>query len=340
MKSANWLHRTVLLLQAKTNNKRINKQSIIMCYYSDNLSYEEQLKDVRWRRKRIHILERDGYQCRMCGTSGSGDNPLEIHHRYYEYDALAWEYNDSALVTLCNDCHDLVHKTISPLCYSRNGEQLIPMNFTPCYRCGGSGYFREYRHILGGICFRCRGLRYEELFNTSEEIDQYALSNEDCFDVLSPSEDQTAIFECFRNGKDCHFGINGKPFDLEKAYAYYRKASLNGYGQAQNNCGVLLKNKGDYKNALRWFVYAAMQGIPQAQSNISKLFEEGHGVVKVKELADIWRDLASDNKNEHIKLDNLKDFEKMAEGISQGDKEATKALCSIIGQVQKRDKGS
>lgn len=309
-----------------------------MSYYSDYLSYEEQLKDSRWRSKRFDILERDGHKCQMCGSIGSDDHPLEVHHRYYEFDALAWEYNDSALITLCKNCHDLIHKTIAPLCYCVKEGQLVPMNFTPCYRCSGAGYFREYKHIQNGICFRCRGLRYEELFNTREGIDQYALSNEDCFDVLSPSEDQTAIFECFRNGKDCHFGINGKPFDLDKAYAYYRKASLNGYGQAQNNCGVLLKNKCDYKNALRWFVYAAMQGVPQAQSNISELFELGHGVVKDKELANNWRDLARNNKNERIKLDNLKDFEKMAKGISQGDKEATKALRSILGQVQKEKK--
>lgn len=27
----------------------------------------------------------------------------------------------------------------------------------PCSRCGGSGYFPQYSHIEGGICFKCRG---------------------------------------------------------------------------------------------------------------------------------------------------------------------------------------
>jgi|GEM_PF-3079553 len=27
----------------------------------------------------------------------------------------------------------------------------------PCGRCGGSGYLPQYRHVEGGVCFRCRG---------------------------------------------------------------------------------------------------------------------------------------------------------------------------------------
>lgn len=27
----------------------------------------------------------------------------------------------------------------------------------PCYRCGGTGYLPEFKHVEGGICFRCRG---------------------------------------------------------------------------------------------------------------------------------------------------------------------------------------
>lgn len=44
------------------------------------------------------------------------------------------------------------------------------MNYTPCHRCQGVGYISIYKHVQNGICFRCRGQRYEELIkNESEE---------------------------------------------------------------------------------------------------------------------------------------------------------------------------
>ncbi len=36
----------------------------------------------------------------------------------------------------------------------------------PCYRCHGTGYFPEYNHVEDGICFRCRGAKYEQLIDS------------------------------------------------------------------------------------------------------------------------------------------------------------------------------
>lgn len=30
-------------------------------------------------------------------------------------------------------------------------------NSVPCDRCNGTGYLMQFRHIEGGICFKCRG---------------------------------------------------------------------------------------------------------------------------------------------------------------------------------------
>lgn len=30
----------------------------------------------------------------------------------------------------------------------------------PCPRCAGGGKFYEFRHVAGGICFRCKGAQF------------------------------------------------------------------------------------------------------------------------------------------------------------------------------------
>lgn len=67
--------------------------------------YWQLLKDPRWQRKRLEILERDDWTCRHCGDN---KNPLHVHHWYYlsfQADRKPWEYPNMALVTLCEDCH-------------------------------------------------------------------------------------------------------------------------------------------------------------------------------------------------------------------------------------------
>lgn len=88
---------------------------------------------------------------------------LNVHHKYYLVGRNAWEYRDDALVTLCDRCHSQIHhNSIVETFIYRDGVK-VAMNYTPCTRCGGVGYFPEYRKVENGICFRCRGNRYEEL---------------------------------------------------------------------------------------------------------------------------------------------------------------------------------
>lgn len=90
---------------------------------------------------------------------------LNVHHKYYIFQKKAWDYPDSALVTLCADCHQKVHDDQGVEIFSEQNGQLIPMHYTKCQRCNGAGWFPEYSHIQAGICFRCNGLRYEELIS-------------------------------------------------------------------------------------------------------------------------------------------------------------------------------
>jgi carotenoid cleavage dioxygenase-like enzyme len=65
-------------------------------------SYSEKLKDPRWQRKRLEIMQRDKFECQYCGDNQS---QLAVHHRYYISKRQPWDYPDWALRTLCSDCH-------------------------------------------------------------------------------------------------------------------------------------------------------------------------------------------------------------------------------------------
>lgn len=65
--------------------------------------YAKMLLDPRWQRKRLEILERDGWACTICGDK---EKTLHVHHMHYLYGAAPWEYENGYLSTLCEDCHE------------------------------------------------------------------------------------------------------------------------------------------------------------------------------------------------------------------------------------------
>jgi hypothetical protein len=71
-------------------------------------NYSELLKDPRWQKKRLEILESDNWSCRRCEDKS---NMLAVHHLYYKKGANPWEYDNSALITLCDKCHKEGHNT-------------------------------------------------------------------------------------------------------------------------------------------------------------------------------------------------------------------------------------
>ena len=71
-------------------------------------SYSEMLKDPRWQKKRLQIMNRDDFTCRACGDKST---TLHVHHLAYMHDTAPWEYEDKFLVTLCENCHE--NETIS-----------------------------------------------------------------------------------------------------------------------------------------------------------------------------------------------------------------------------------
>lgn len=66
-------------------------------------TYSEKLRDPRWQKKRLEILERDKFGCCLCYDI---ETELHIHHK--EYSVEPWEISNDKLQTLCKHCHAVV----------------------------------------------------------------------------------------------------------------------------------------------------------------------------------------------------------------------------------------
>lgn len=151
------------------------------------------LKHRKWQSKRANILKRDNYTCTKCGIPGSTWIPssnapggshiiiiendpvteypkeirsekkiLQVHHTYYliENQELIdpWEYDDEALITVCHECHDKIHREEVIRVFERSELELIETPaYTVCSRCDGKGFLGQYSHVQGGLCFKCDG---------------------------------------------------------------------------------------------------------------------------------------------------------------------------------------
>jgi len=69
--------------------------------------YQEQRLDPRWQKKRLEIMQRDGFACLHCGDE---QTTLNVHHSYYIKSRMPWEYPNFSLLTLCKNCHKRMHE--------------------------------------------------------------------------------------------------------------------------------------------------------------------------------------------------------------------------------------
>lgn len=68
-------------------------------------TYSEKLKDPRWQRKRLEVMQRDNFKCTQCGDKSS---TLNIHH--WKYSTTPWESSNNDLSTVCEGCHKQIEK--------------------------------------------------------------------------------------------------------------------------------------------------------------------------------------------------------------------------------------
>jgi hypothetical protein len=72
-------------------------------------NWAKKYKDSRWQKLRLEIMERDNWTCQSCFKSGEGVT-LNVHHAYYESGKAPWEYDESVLITWCEECHTTFSK--------------------------------------------------------------------------------------------------------------------------------------------------------------------------------------------------------------------------------------
>lgn len=76
-----------------------------------NKTYLEKLKDPRWQRKRLEVLDRAEFRCEVCMDS---EATLHVHHKAYFKGREPWEYDADQLSAICENCHAEHHDTEEP----------------------------------------------------------------------------------------------------------------------------------------------------------------------------------------------------------------------------------
>ena len=70
-------------------------------------SYNDKLKDPRWQKKRLVVMQRDNFACKSCYDH---ESTLHVHHVKYLKSYDPWDYPDDYMITLCDECHAEWHR--------------------------------------------------------------------------------------------------------------------------------------------------------------------------------------------------------------------------------------
>lgn len=72
--------------------------------------FSAQYLDPRWQKTRLEVFKRDCFTCQNCGST---EKPLHAHHTFYWPDCEGpWDYDNSSILTLCNDCREEEHENL------------------------------------------------------------------------------------------------------------------------------------------------------------------------------------------------------------------------------------
>jgi hypothetical protein len=109
--------------------------------------YGELLRDPRWQKKRLKILERDNFTCR---DTGATDEELQVHHCWYAK-GPPWETPDAVLLTLSKSAHQRrqhaeneIKELMGSIC------AILPVDEVELFANNLTGYFYETNSVIRG----------------------------------------------------------------------------------------------------------------------------------------------------------------------------------------------
>jgi hypothetical protein len=115
------------------------------------MTYAQKLKDPRWQKRRLHILEQRGWKCERCRDDRT---TLHVHHKKYR--GQPWEALDHDLEVLCEPCHS-----------GKHGKANSTKRFS--VYCAGKIGISDWRHRLFDLQF---GEGYESLWASQDGLIQ------------------------------------------------------------------------------------------------------------------------------------------------------------------------
>jgi hypothetical protein len=77
------------------------------------MTYAEKLRDPRWQRKRLEVMQEHDFSCQDCGRN---DLELHVHHIRYIHGKDPWDYSFDNYRCLCVNCHDRKHNNHNTTC--------------------------------------------------------------------------------------------------------------------------------------------------------------------------------------------------------------------------------
>lgn len=111
------------------------------------MGYADLLRDPRWQKRRLEILEQASFTCQDCGAK---DKELHVHHLVYRKGWKPWEYPDDVLLVLCKDCHAEIGRLADELLFRCRNAALLRSLLSVVTYTKGEAFDLQYELNMAG----------------------------------------------------------------------------------------------------------------------------------------------------------------------------------------------
>lgn len=116
---------------------------------SEKISYAEKLRDPRWQKRRLAVLEHASFRCQICGSK---TRMLHVHHSYYLRNKEPWQYPAGSMIAVCEEHHKLIHDALKPAALAPLPPLPVysapPRVYTTASPGEAAAHFKKIREIL------------------------------------------------------------------------------------------------------------------------------------------------------------------------------------------------